>query len=319
MSSEDHWVNIFYFLGNLSSAVLDGILSSLCDSPEHFNATTQTSKVVSSVPESILVPGNFVACVHSQESAISLEKRYDGKGVTVLAQENVRGVKQANLVILGVEPSVFRDVLAEPGMRDALSSKILVSFVGGITIHMLREAIYGHDASSKSESDAQKECQIIRVTPSTAAAVRGSFTLVIEEKDHPYPPQLLTKINSLFLRVGSVRSIPDSLAHVGAPLSSSSPAFFALALEGAVDGAVELGMDRAAALEMAAASMRGAADLVAHGESPNEVRRKIATPGGSTAVGLDLLEEAGVKQSMHQAIVKTAIRVGGPGQKKVEG
>ncbi len=204
-------------------------------------------------------------------------------------------------------------------MRDALSSKILVSFVGGVTIHMLQEAIYGHDASSESESDAQKRCQIIRVTPSTAAAVRGSFTLVIEEKDHPYPPQVLTTVNSLFSRVGSVRNIPDSLGHVGATLSASSPAFFALALEGAVNGAIELGMDRAAALEMAAASMRGAADLVTHGESPDEVRRKIATPGGSTAVGLDLLEEAGVKQSMHQAIAKTAIRVGGLGQKKVEG
>lgn len=319
MSLKDLWINIFHFLGNLNSAVLDGILSSLCDSPEHFNASAQTSKVVSSVSESILVPGNLVACVHSQGSALSLEKKYDGKGVTVLAQENVRGVKQANLVILGVEPSVFGEVLAEPGMRDALSSKILVSFVGGITINMLQEAIYGHDASSKFESDAQKRCQVIRVTPSTAAAVRGSFTLVIEEKDHPYPPQLLTKINSLFLRVGSVRNIPDSLAHVGPPLSASSPAFFALALEGAVDGAVELGMDRAAALEMAAASMRGAADLIAHGESPDEVRQKIATPGGSTAVGLDLLEKAGVKQSMHQAMVKTAIRLGGPGQKRVEG
>ena len=236
-----------------------------------------------------------------------------------MAQENVRGVKQADLVMLGVEPSVFREVLAEPGMRDALSSKILVSFVGGITIHMLREAIYGHEASSKSESDAQKECQIIRVTPSTAAAVRGSFTLVIEEKDHPYPPQLLNKINSLFSRIGSVRNIPDSLAHVGATLASSGPAFFALVLEGTVNGAVELGMDRVAALEMAAASMRGAADLVAHGESPDEVRRKIATPGGSTAVGLELLEEAGVKRSMQQAILKTANRLGGPRLKKVEG
>ena len=319
MGSEGLCLNIFYFLGNLSSAVLDGILSSLYDPPEHFNASTQTSKVVSSVSEPILVPGNFVACVHSQGSATSLEKKYNGKGVTILAQENIRGVEQANLVILGVEPSIFKEVLAEPGMCDALSSKILVSFVGGVTTQMLQDAIYGHDPSPKFGSDAQKRCQIIRVTPSTAAAVRGSFTLVNEEEDHPYPPQLLNKINSLFSRVGSVRNIPESLAHVGAPLASSSPAFFALALEGAVDGAVELGMDRAAALEMAAASMRGAADLIAHGESPDEVRRKIATPGGSTAVGLDLLGEAGVKRSMQQAILKTAIRLGGPGLKGVEG
>ena len=113
--------------------------------------------------------------------------------------------------MLGVEPSVFREVLAEPGMRDALAGKVLVSFVGGATIHMLREAIYGHDASSTSQSDAQKECQIIRVTPSTAAAVGGSFTLVIEEKNHPYPSQLLNRMHSLFSRVGSVRNIPHTV------------------------------------------------------------------------------------------------------------
>ena len=298
---------------------MDGIIFSLVDSPEQFNASTQTSKVVSSLSEPNLVPRNLVACVHSQGSAISLEKKYDSADVTVLARENVRGVKQADLVILGVEPSVVGEVLAEPGMRDALTSKILVSFVGGVSIRMLEEAIYGQGSPSKLDSDARKRCQIIRVIPSTVAAVRGSFTLVIEEKGHPYPPQLLTKITSLFLRVGKVRKIPDSIGHIGASLSASSPAFFALALEGAVDGAVELGMDRAAALEMAAAAMRGAADLLAYGESPEDVRRKIATPGGSTAVGLDLLEEAGAKQSMQQAIVKTAMRVGGPRQKKVEG
>ena len=292
---------------------MDGIIFSLVHSPEHFNASTQTSKVVSSLSEPNLVPRNFVACVHSEGSAISLKKKYDSADVTVLARENVRGVKQADLVILGVEPSVVREVLAEPGMRDALTSKILVSFVGGVSIRMLEEAIYGQGSPSKLESDARNRCQIIKVIPSTAAAVRGSFTLVIEEKGHPYPPQLLTKITSLFLRVGNVRKIPESIGHVGASLSASSPAFFALALEGAVDGAVELGMDRAAALEMAAAAMRGAADLIAHGESPDDVRRKIATPGGSTAVGLDLLEEAGAKQSMQQALVKTAMRVGGLG------
>ena len=295
------------------------MISSSHDPPEHFSASTQTPKVVSSLSEPNLIPRNFVACVHSQGSALSLKKRYDGANVTVLARENVSGVRQADIVILGVEPSVVGEVLAEPGMRDALTSKILVSFVGGASIRMLKEAIYGQDPPSTLEDDARKRCQIIRVIPSTAAAVRGSFTLIIEEQDHPYSQQLQTKITSLFLRVGSVRRIPDSIGHVGATLGASSPAFFALILEGAVDGAVELGMDRAAALEMASAAMRGAADLVAHGEGPEDVKRKIATPGGSTAVGLDLLEKAGAKHSMQQAIVTTARRVGGLGQKKVEG
>ena len=60
-----------------------------------------------------------------------------------------------------------------------------------------------------------------------------------------------------------------------------------------MNGAVKLGMGRVEALEMAIGAMRGAAALVASGEDSNELARKMATPGGSTAVGLEALEEAG--------------------------
>ena len=237
----------------------------------------------------------------------------------MLANENVRGVKEGAIIILGVEPNVYESVLAEAGMRDALSGKILVSLVGGVSISQLKTAIYGSDVLKDGEAGAQKQCQIVRVTPSTASAVRDSYTLIVEENDEHYPPSAIDPVYSLFMRVGSVKLWPASLSSAGATLSASSPAFFALALEGAVKGAAELGVDKEDALQMAAAAMRGAAALISSGELPEEVRRKVATPGGSTERGLKLLEERGdLVNVMCDAVKVTAGRVDDMGGKKLE-
>ena len=300
----------------MSSAVLEGVLSSLSEPHERFIQPSQPFRTKDDEPTLGLisvVPEKIFACVHQQHSVDSLKEKFGPKGITVLANRNVRGVEQAHLVVLGVEPSVFGEVLAEPGMRDALSGKFLISLVGGVSIQKLEAAIYG---SSPRTEEEKERSQIIRVTPSMAAAVRESFTLILEEKNHRYRPELLLAIYSLFSRVGTVKLQPDSQGHIAATLAASSPAFFASALEGAVNGAIELGMDREEALEMTAAAMRGAAALVASGESPDEVARKIATPGGSTGAGLEVLREGGLTTLMQDAVVKTASKVGGLGEKK---
>ena len=303
--------------GKLSTGILEGIIASLSDHALRFAPPPHGSSITHPTP---IQPTTLTACVHKDQSAAELTAKFSKSGkvqVQVLANENVRGVKEGAIIILGVEPSVYEEVLAEEGMRDALAGKILVSLVGGVSISKLRSAIYGPNPLAVSSEE--KQCEIIRVTPSTASAVRDSVTLVIEERKEPYPHSTLDPVYSLFLRVGSVKIWQDSLSSAGATLAASSAAFYALVLESAVDGAVDLGIDRAEALEMAAAAMRGAAALIANGDEPSEVRRKIATPGGSTEAGLKILEEKwDVKNAMKEAIKATATRVDSLGDKKTE-
>lgn len=301
--------------GKLSSAILEGIIASLSDHALRFAPPPQESSITHPTP---IQPSALIACVRQEQSAASLKEKLDKTGkVQVFTNENVRGVKEGAIVVLGVEPNVYEDVLAEEGMRDALAGKILVSVVGGVSIEKLRSAIYGSNPLAVSKDE--KQCQIIRVTPNTASAVRDSVSLIIEEGREHYPPSTLNPVYSLFLRVGSVKIWPDSLSGAGATLAASSPAFFALALEGAVDGAIQLGVDRKEALSMAAGAMRGAAALVTAGEEPEEVRRKVATPGGSTEAGLKVLEEKGnVRDVMREAVIATATKIGGSGEKKTE-
>lgn len=266
--------------------------------------------------ESTSVSKHFTACVRQHHSAVLLQEKYGAREVTVLTSENVRGVLKGDIIVLGVEPDIYEQVLTEPGMRDALDGKILISVLGDVSTKMLGDAIYSQPYLAAEGLESERRCQIVRVLPSTAAAVRDSMSLIIEEKKDQYPPDLLNSVASLFKRVGTVRIWDDKLGPVGATMTASSNAFFALLLEGAVDGAVKLGVDRKEALQMAAAAMRGAANLIASGEDPSEVSRKVATPGGSTAVGLKYLEDGNVKGLMEEAILKTVEKAGGLGQKK---
>ncbi len=120
----------------------------------------------------------------------------------------------------------------------------------------------------------------MRVTPGTSAAVRASVSLISEEPDRGYPPAVLNAVYSLFLRVGQVKMWPERLQAGGATVVAGGLAFFSVALEGLVEGAVREGIEREEAYRMAAACMMGLSRLIAGGEAPDEVRTKVATPGG---------------------------------------
>ena len=200
--------------------------------------------------------------------------------MTVHANKNVLGVQNGDIIILGVEPSVYRSVLAEAGMQEALRGKTLVSIIGGVSVTKLHDAIF-HD-SAMTFVKREQHCHVMRVTPGTSAAVRESVSLISEEPDRRYPPSVVDAVYSLFMRVGQVKIWPEHLQPAGATVIAGGLAFLSVALEGLVEGAVREGIERGEAYQMAASCMMGLSKLIAGGDSPSEVRKKVATPGGES-------------------------------------
>ena len=278
-------------LGKLNSAILQGILTSLettnlSDFQPPFNIPSITNTY--SIPDPpIITPTSLTACVHHESSAASLTRKFSNHHtVTVLAGQNVLGVQQGEIIILGVEPSVYRTVLAEQGMLEALRGKVLVSIVGGVSVSKLYEAIFHHPSSSSSPpippAEQSSHCHIMRVTPGISASVRESVSLISEEpeRERRHPPSILSAVYSLFLRVGQVKLWPEKLQAAGATITAGSLAFLSVALEGLVESAVREGIEKGEAFQMAASCMMGLAKLITSGETPGGVREKVATPGG---------------------------------------
>ena len=297
-------------IGNLGSSILDGILSSSSQIPE---LSQPTAKEGPAPRKSNLVPETIIACVHKQESATILKQKYaKHPRVQVLANENVRGVTKGNIIILAVESSAHAPILDEAGMRSALAGKTLISIVGGLSLAVLQQTIFGDEPSSTAR-EKHDHCRIVRALPNTATAIHEGMTPIIEEHEYKYNPETLELVYSLFGALGHVRLWPAAKFPIGATLSSCSPAFFTYLLEAVVDAGVSSGLDRVEALEMATAGMRGAAGLLASGEDSWEVKRKIGTKGGSTEAGLKALEEGNARKAVEDAVKACTLAAGGLG------
>jgi pyrroline-5-carboxylate reductase len=92
-------------------------------------------------------------------------------------------------------------------------------------------------------------------------------------------------------------------------LSGSGPAYVYLMIESLADGGLRLGLPRAAALELAAQTLLGAARYaLLTGEHPSKLKDMVTTPAGTTVEGLYELEAGGVRAALINAVMKAAER-----------
>jgi pyrroline-5-carboxylate reductase len=86
-------------------------------------------------------------------------------------------------------------------------------------------------------------------------------------------------------------------------IMSCSPAFFALVVEGLVDAGVRSGLQPADAGRMVVEAMAGTAAVLRENDFDTlALRRRVTSPGGSTARGLAALERGGVRSAFSDAV-----------------
>lgn len=271
-------------------AILSGILSSLSDIQSNSKQSVPELAPADETPARL--PSKFIACVRRPESAKKIKQALEKhlEAVEVVQNDNVEAVKQADVVLLGCKPYMVADILKAEGIAAALSGKLLISICAGVT----QEQIRGYLPSNS-------DCTIVRAMPNTASGIRESMT-VIATSTPPLPSETSALITWIFKRIGDVVYLPANNMDASTALCGSGPAFFALMLEAAIDGAVAMGIPRAEAQRMAAQTMKGAAGLVLAGEHPAILRDKVSTPGGCTIGGLLVLEEGRVRGTVARAV-----------------
>ncbi|MCJ1252903.1 delta 1-pyrroline-5-carboxylate reductase [Lignoscripta atroalba] len=274
--------------GTLGIAILSGILLSLNDTKSSLPSPNSPSPSGTATPSEDLhlrVPSRFIACVRRPESAKRIKTSLSSltNNLTTLQNENLRGVQEADVVLLGCKPQMVEDILGEEGMREALKGKLLITILAGVPASQIEDILYGNVV--KRGSGSEERCRVVRVLPNTAAAIRESMS-VIATSTPPLPAEFNALVTWMFTRIGRVVHLPPSVMDASTALAGSGPAFFALVLEAMADGAVAMGVPRAEAQLMAAQAMRGAAGMVLNGEHPALVREKI--PQRYTTMGSSL-------------------------------
>jgi pyrroline-5-carboxylate reductase len=86
-------------------------------------------------------------------------------------------------------------------------------------------------------------------------------------------------------------------------VSGSGPAYVFLFVEALVDAAVDIGLPRDMAQELALQTLLGSGRfLQKSGKEPAELRRMVTSPGGTTAEALRQFEKGGFKDLVLQAV-----------------
>ncbi|KAJ5632646.1 hypothetical protein N7490_008985 [Penicillium lividum] len=265
--------------GNLGAAILDSLLNTSGKKP---------------------LFSKFNCCVRSQQSEDKLKARFSShlSQLNICRDRNVEAVLASDVIILGVDPFDIEKVLTEPGIREALNSKLLISIAAGWARQTLEETIYG---SKTTKSNVTGRAWVIRTLPNIAAQVSQSLTAI--EVSEPVPPSHYLQITeAMFDQIGRVVQIPPHLMNATTAVGGSTPAFFAVICDAMIDAAVAVGVPRELAHIMISQSMLGTATMLQSGIHPALLKDQGTSPEGCTIGGLMVMEEAGVRGHIGRAV-----------------
>ncbi|THW64920.1 pyrroline-5-carboxylate reductase [Aureobasidium pullulans] len=295
--------------GTMGIAILGGIMDSL-------NSASKSSEKEENLPPRL--PTRFLATCRSDRSASRIKNelgKYEAN-LDVIQSDNVRAMKEADVVLLACKPFYVKDVLEAEGVREALEGKLLISILAGVPEAQLEGLLY----PDLSHEEVREKITIVRTMPNTASKVRESMT-VINQSTPPLPQDTKNLVHWMMSRIGKVVEIEPKNMDACTALCGSGPAFAALIMEALADGGVAMGIPRAEANLMAAQVMRGTTGLVQDGEHPAILREKVSTPGGCTIGGLLVLEDGAVRSHVSRAVREATVVASllGSGAKNVNG
>lgn len=197
---------------------------------------------------------------------------------------NAELVERADAVVLAVKPAALDTVAAElEGM-----AKPLVSLLGATPLERLRSAF--------------PQAEVCRVMPNVAVEVREGVLCVAGAGPGP--------VRDLLDRLGHVVELPDDRFDAATAVMGCAPAYLALAVEALADAGSAAGLDAGLARELVVETTAGTATLLRR-RHPADVRRAVASPGGSTEAGLEALEAAGAREAFEAAVRASLERMRG--------
>jgi pyrroline-5-carboxylate reductase len=239
--------------------------------------------------------GDIMVSEPRDERRSYLEKTYNIK----TTPDNKEVVRNCNIIILAVKPQNMDGVTAE--ISDVISEdKIIVSIAAGITLSYLLSRL--------------KTTKIIRVMPNTPALVQeGMSVMSMCECMHDKEIGL---IKDIFMSVGILLSLPEKYMDAVTALSGSGPAFIAYFIEAMIEGGIKTGLSRDNATELAVQTLLGTARLLDTGMNPSKLREMVTSPGGTTAAGLKVFEEKGLRDIVIATIESATNRSKELGRKK---
>ncbi|MEW6715198.1 MAG: pyrroline-5-carboxylate reductase [Nitrospirota bacterium] len=210
-----------------------------------------------------------------------LEQTYGIKSTS----SNKEAAGSCNIIILAVKPQNMESVLDEISL-DITEDKTVVSIAAGITLSYL--------------SSKLKTKKLVRVMPNTPALVQSGMTVMslcecFDDRD-------MSVVREIFMSIGELLALPEKNMNAVTAVSGSGPAFIAFFIEAMIEAGVKLGLSEDGASTLAVQTAIGTAKLLETGMPPSKLREMVTSPGGTTAAGLKMFDEKGLRGIVSDAL-----------------
>ncbi|MEN9647162.1 MAG: pyrroline-5-carboxylate reductase [Actinomycetota bacterium] len=228
-------------------------------------------------------PGDLAVVEVSAVRAAQLAEMFPGVAV-------VTETPACEAALIAVKPY---DVAAACAAAAKAGATRLLSIAAGISLDALQAA-------------AGPDVVVVRSMPNTpalvgegAAAICGGSTA--DDADLEWAEGILGA-------VGIVVRVPESQLDAVTGLAGSGPAYLFLVAEALTEAGVLAGLSRSNAEQLVTQLFVGSAALLADRGDPATLRANVTSPGGTTAAGLRVLEEHGVRSAFLEAVMAATAR-----------
>jgi pyrroline-5-carboxylate reductase len=206
-------------------------------------------------------------------------------GVHVLSS-----IDACDAAVIAVKPG---DVDAAVAAAVTGGAKRVLSIAAGVSVARL-------------EAAAGTGVAVVRAMPNTpalvgqgAAAIAGGASATDDDLDWA---------EGILGAVGTVVRVPEHQLDAVTGLAGSGPAYVFLIAEALIDAGVLAGLARPVSEALVTQLLVGSAALLADRGDAAQLRAMVTSPGGTTAAGLRLLEEHGVRSAMLEAVMAATAR-----------
>jgi pyrroline-5-carboxylate reductase len=219
----------------------------------------------------------------SQPRLDYLKKRYSVK----VTSSNPEAVAGKDIVVLAVKPQNLAGVM--PGLKGKIkSSQLVLSIIAGAKIKTISQGL-DHKA-------------IARAMPNTPAQIGEGMSVWTATAEVTKEQRQSAK--AILGAMGRELYVADEgYLDMATAVSGSGPAYFFLMVEALVEAAIEIGLPGDTAQELVVQTLLGSGRFLRQsGETPAELRKKVTSPGGTTAAALEQFEKGDFSELVKRAV-----------------
>ncbi len=231
----------------------------------------------------LLEPAQLLVCDIREDRLDQLAARYKVK----TSRDILEVVRECETVVLAVKPPQIKEVLDEIG--DELGSHhLVISVAAGVPIRLI-------------ESKLSRSVPVIRVMPNIPALVQETAA-GIALGTHATPSHRDQAVQ-MFNAIGEALVVNEDQMDAVTAVSGSGPAYLFYMVEALIQAGVAEGLSPEVSRALAVQTAYGASRMLSLTmEDPAELRKKVASAGGTTEAALKTLESKGWDAILREAV-----------------